>query len=269
MMNKTQSFRSVIAKLVLQVRVVLALHDRELLIRTDKGFLGALGLMIEPAMLVATLLAMRIVLRLKTTDLINPVIWMGSGVCLFYLFSNVGLKSLGGVKKSQDVFYYRRVRPLDTLLAVALVESRVYGTVLTLLMFAVWGWTWYPQLDSPGEAVLVLIFTVLLALGVGVSALVVGHRLPWVKLVVRFGMRRLLLWTSGIFYALYTLPGPVRPFLTWNPLLHSVELFRHSINTAYPIPGISMVYLAGFSMVSCGFGLLFYSANENLLLSDE
>jgi capsular polysaccharide transport system permease protein len=269
MTNKTQSFRSVVGKLALQARIVLALHDRELLIRTDKGLLGALGVMIEPAMLVATLLAMRIVLRLKTTDLINPVIWMGSGVCLFYLFSDVGLKSLGGVKKSQDVFYYRRVRPLDTLLAVALVQSRIYGSILTLLILAVWGWTWRAQFDSPGEAVLVLIFTVLLALGVGVSALVVGHRLPWVKLIIKFGIRRLLFWTSGIFFALYTLPGPIRPFLTWNPLLHSLELFRHSINTAYPIPGISMVYLACFSMVSCGFGLAFYSVNENLLLSDE
>jgi capsular polysaccharide transport system permease protein len=261
--------RSAAVSTTLQVRVVLALQDRELLIRTEKGLLGAFGVMIEPILLVITLLAMRILLRFKTTDLINPVIWLGSGVCLFYLFTEVGLKSLNGVKKSQDVFFYRRIRPLDTLLATCLVEARVYGSVLSLLILSVWTWTWHVEFDSPGEAVIVLIFTVLLALGIGISSLVIGHRLPWVKLIVRFGIRRLLLWTSGIFFALYTLPGPVRPFLTWNPLLHAVELFRHSINSAYPIPDISMTYLVAFASISCGFGLLFYSVSESFLLSDE
>jgi capsular polysaccharide transport system permease protein len=253
----------------LQIRVVLALHDRELLMRTEKGMLGAFGTMLEPLILILTLMAMRILLRFKSTDLINPVIWMGSGVCLFYLFLKVGLKSLNGVKKSQDVFFYRRIRPLDTLLATGLVEARIYGSILSLLILSVWIWSWNIVFDSPGDAVIVLIFTVLLALGVGVSALVVGHRLPWVKLLVRFGIQRLLLWTSGIFFALYTLPGPVRPYLTWNPLLHAVELFRHSINSAYPIPDISMAYLVAFASVSCGFGLLFYSVSESVLLSDE
>jgi len=257
------------AELVLQFRILLALQERELLVRTEKGLLGALGVFIEPMILVLTLLALRILVRFKTTDLINPVIWMVTGVCLFYLFTEVGLKSLNGVKRAQDIFFYRRIRPLDILLASALVEGRIFGSVLTMVVLAVWGWTWQVQLDSPGEAVLVFVLTILLALGVGGSTLVIGHRLPVVKLVVRFGIRRVLLWTSGIFYALYTLPGPVRPFFTWNPLLHAVELFRHAVNQAYPIPDISMTYLAVCAFVSCGFGLLFYSSNEALLLSDN
>ena len=78
-----------------------------------------------------------------------------------------------------------------------------------------------------------------------------------------------LFGVSGIFYATYSLPGPARPFVTWNPLLHSVELLRHSINTAYPLPGISLQYLAICAFVSVGFGLVFYFSNEALLLSDD
>ena len=55
----------------------------------------------------------------------------------------------------------------------------------------------------------------------------------------------------------------------WNPLLHSVELFRHSINSAYPLPGINLQYLAICAFVSIGFGLVFYFSNEALLLSDD
>lgn len=261
--------RSGIINVVLQIRIILALQDRELLEKSGKGLMGSIGVMLDPLILIATLLFFRLVLRLKGVDLINPVIWMSIGVCLFRLFLDVGLKSLSGVKRSQDVFFYRRIRPLDTLLAAALAASRIYGTVLFLIIIFVWAFTWHVQFDSPGEAVMVVFFTVLLALGVGVSALVVGHRLPWFKLTVRFGLKRLLLWTSGIFYSVYLLPGPYRPFVTWNPLLHSVELFRHYINVAYPIPGISLSYLITCSLISCGFGLAFYSLNENLLISDE
>ena len=259
----------VAANLLLQLRVVLALQERELLVRTEKGLLGAVGVVIEPLFFVLTLLALRILIRLKTTDLINPIIWLMVGACLFFMFSEVGLKSLSGVKKSQDIFFYRRIRPLDTLLASALLESRIYASTITLVMLGVWCWTWNPRFDSPGEAALIFVLLLLLALGVGVSALVIGHRIPLVKLAVRFFIKRLLLWTSGLFFALYTLPGPVRPFLTWNPVLHAVELFRHAINEAYPIPDISMAYLASCALLSCGFGLLFYSSNEALLLAED
>jgi capsular polysaccharide transport system permease protein len=255
--------------LALQVRIVSALAERDMQERTAKGALGAFGVLVEPMLLVGSLLALRILIRQVGSDLINPVLWMVVGVSIYYLFMTLGIKSLSGVKKSQDVFFYRRIRPLDTLLASALVESRIYATILTLVTLGVWIWTWRIQFDKPGEAALVFVLTVLLALGVGVSALVIGHKVPLVKLVMRFGMRRILLWTSGVFYAVYTLPGPVRPWLTWNPVLHAVELFRHSINGAYPIPDISLTYLTACALVSCGFGLLFYSANEALLLADD
>lgn len=256
-------------RIALQIRIISALADRELLLRTEKGALGALGVLLEPLLVVLSLLALKLLVRLKTVDLINPVIWMVIGVALFYLFTAIGMKALNGIKKSQDIFFYRRIRPLDTLLATALVESRIYGTTLIVLLIAVAAWTWQFQFDDPGLAVLSFVLTVFLALGVGVSALVIGHRIPLVKLFVRFGIRRLLLWTSGIFYSVYSIPGPVRPFLTWNPVLHAVELFRHAVNQAYPIPDISLSYLATCALVSSGFGLLFYSINENLLLSED
>ena len=254
---------------VLQLRIVLALQERELLVRSEKGLLGAFGILVEPLLVLATLLILKILVRLKTADLINPVVWMASGVSIYYLFTSVALKAVDGVRKSQDVFFYRRIRPLDTLLATAMVESRTYASVLVLIITGVWFYTWNIQLDSPGEATVVFLLAILLALGCGVSILVIGRLVPLVKLLFKFGIRRILLWTSGVFFALYTLPGPVRPYLTWNPVLHAVELFRHAINKAYPIPGISLLYLAACTVFTCGFGLIFYSANENLLLSDE
>ena len=256
-------------RMMLQIRIVLALSDMEFALRAEKGALGVWGVVFEPLALIAVLLVLKIVVKLKTVDIMNPVIWMTCGVALLYLFKKVAIKSLGGVSKKQRLFFYRRIRPLDTLLASTLIESRIQASVLVTIFLAVSFWTWTFQIDDPALMVVDLLLTVCLGLGVGISALVIGHRIPFVKTLTKFGINRILLWTSGIFYATYTLPGPARPFVTWNPLLHSVELLRHSINSAYPLPDISLQYLGACALISLGFGLLFYFSNEALLLSDD
>jgi len=256
-------------RVLLQTRIVLALSDAEFVLRSEKGSFGVWGVLFEPFALMMTLLALRILVRLKSTDLLNPVIWLACGIAMLYMFRKIGIKALTGVSKKQKLFFYRRIRPLDTLLASALIEARIHGSILVFVFLGVSFWNWTFQIDDPAMILIDFMLTVSLGLGVGVSALVVGHRLPIVKTLTKFGINRVLLWTSGIFYATYTLPGPMRPYVTWNPLLHSVELLRHSLNTAYPIPGISLQYLMVCSFLSCGFGLLFYFLNEALLLADD
>ena len=256
-------------RLLLQLKIVLALADVEFALRSEKGAFGVWGVLFEPLALMMTLLALRILVRSASSDLLNPVVWLTCGIVLLYLFKKVGIKALTGVSKRQKLFFYRRIRPLDTLLASTLLEARVHGTILVLVFLGVSFWTWSFRLDLPALTVIDFLLTIGLGLGVGISALVVGHRLPIVKTLTKFGLNRILLWTSGIFYSTYTLPAPFRPWVTWNPLLHSVELLRHSINSAYPIPGISLQYLATCSLVSLGFGLMFYFSNEALLLADD
>ena len=273
MVNLLTTFGRRVARIVnglaLQVRIVLALADRDFFMRAEKGSFGVWGVLFEPLALMLTLLALRILVRMKTVDLMNPLIWLACGVTMLFLFKKIAIKALTGVAKGQKMFFYRRIRPLDTLLASALIEARLHASILVLIFISESFWFWRIQLDDPGLALIDFIVTVMLAIGIGVSALVIGHRIPIVKTLTKFGLNRILLWTSGIFFATYTLPGPTRPLVTWNPLLHSVEILRHSINRAYPIPDISLDYLLTCAFLSCGFGLIFYFSNEALLLSDD
>ena len=253
----------------LQIRIILALADRNFYMRAEKGSFGVWGVLFEPLALMLTLLALRILVKMKSVDLINPLIWLACGVTMLFLFKKIAIKALTGVKKGQKMFFYRRIRPLDTLLASALIEARLHASILVMIFVSESFWFWRVQLDDPGLALIDFTVTVMLAIGIGVSALVIGHRIPIVKTLTKFGLNRVLLWTSGIFFATYQLPGPARPFVTWNPLLHSVEILRHSINNAYPIPDISLNYLLTCAFLSCGFGLIFYFSNEALLLSDD
>jgi ABC-type polysaccharide/polyol phosphate export permease len=82
----------------------------------------------------------------------------------------------------------------------------------------------------------------LLGFGVGLATLVIGHRLPIVAWVMKMFLRRILLWTSCIFFSISIIPDAFRPWILWNPIAHGVELLRQACNPAYPIPGVSALY---------------------------
>ena len=80
------------------------------------------------------------------------------------------------------MFFYRRIRPLDTLLASALIEARVHASILVMIFVSESFWF---LADSIGRSRFGSIdffsVTAMLAIGIGVSALVIGHRIPIVE----------------------------------------------------------------------------------------
>ncbi|MEX1121898.1 MAG: ABC transporter permease [Balneolales bacterium] len=253
----------------LQVEIVRALAYRDQAERILKSPFGVIGLLVEPLIFVSMFLALRILIRSRGADLMNPALQLGAGFILFFLFSKIALKAIGGVARAQRFAELRRIRPLDVLLAGALVESQIYCTCLVLVILGVSIYEWRIAVADPGAAVVLFLLMALTSLGVGLSALVVGHRIPIVKMAVSLVLRRLLFWTSGLFFSIATVPEFVRPFLLWNPLLHGIELFRHALIPTYPIPGISLNYLIIWTLGSLGFSMIAYSNNEQLLISEE
>lgn len=253
----------------LQAQIISALAYRDQAERIRKSPFGAVGLLVEPLLFVSMFLILRVLVRTAAAPLMNPVLLLGSGFILFFMFSKIALKAISGVARSQRFSELRRIRPLDVLIAGAVVEFQVYCVCIVLVVLAVSIYQWQSAIAYPGSAVAVFILVALTSLGIGLAALVVGHRLPVVKIAVDTLIRRLLFWTSGLFFSIATIPDFVRPFLLWNPLLHGIELFRHALVPTYPIPGISLGYLLIWAFVSLGFSMLVYGNNEQLLVADE
>lgn len=253
----------------LQIEIVRALAFRDQGERIRKSPNGAVGLLLEPLVFVGLLLILRLLLRTQNDLFMNPVVWMASGFIIFYLFSKIAIKAITGVSRSQRFSDLRRIRPIDVLIAGAVVELQIYGTCLFLVIIAVSLFEWRFVVADPGAAVLMFLLVAVTSLGVGLTSLIVGHRLKVVKIVVDVVIKRLLFWTSGLFFTVASMPDYVRPFLLWNPLLHGIELFRHSIQPTYPIPGISLSYVLIWAFVSLGFSMLVYGNNEQLLSAEE
>jgi capsular polysaccharide transport system permease protein len=204
-----------------------------------------------------------------STDMyFNIVVFMMLGFSIAFLFRNVALKSLSGLKLRAPL-YYSRIKPLDILLALSLNDMRALATLSMAILGIIYYFTWSFQLDSPGLAISVYLLTVMMALGFGLSVVFLGKLNKWIVKILRRLIQRVILFTSGIFFATFEIPPPLRPFITWNPILHGVELFRYSINNEYPIPDISLSYLMLCSILMLSFSLILYRTNESLLLESN
>ena len=270
------SFARFTSKIQRQASIVLAISEFDRRRKAASSPIGSWEALVQPLQLMLFFIVMRVgfgSLRGSnryaaggSTDMyFNIVIFMATGFCIVFLFRNVALKALSGLKLRSPL-YFSRVSPLDILLGLSLNDVRALAT-LSLGVFAIsWYFTWDFRLDSPGLAIVSYSLTVLMAIGFGLCVVFLGNLNKIILKIIRRIMQRIIIFTSGIFFATFEIPAPVRPFITWNPILHGVELFRHAMNNSYPIPDISLSYLATCSIITFSFSLILYRTNESLLL---
>ena len=259
-----------------QVDVVLAIATYENNRKSTGSSFGSWEAIVNPLQIMLFFIVMRVAFSFLrgsnrfaaggSTDMyFNIVVFITSAFCIAFLFRQGAIKALSGLKLRAPL-YYKRIQPLDILLGLLVNDFRAISTISLGILGLVWCFTWSFQLDSPGLAFSVYILTTLMALGFGVCLVFVGQYNKWITRIVKRILNRIIIFTSGIFFATFELPEYTRPFVTWNPILHAVELFRYSMNNQYPIPDISLSYLIWCSMVLFGFSLILYRTNESLLL---
>ena len=251
----------------IQLRVVDALVYRELKTRVSQVKFGFLGVLIQPLLVLSVFLLLFSFLRVRGGDLpLDIGLFLGSGIVLFTLFTEIALRSLNAMDANEALFFYRPVKPVDTVIARAIVESGLYALIMIIIVCGIWAIREEVIISSLAQVVASFILLALTSLGIGLALTVAGHRYPVIKQIVPIFIRPLW-FTSGVFFSFRGIPQQFRPFLSWNPILQAIELTRNAFSQAYVLdPSISMGYLAYCSLISLTFGLGVYMNNEKLLL---
>ena len=258
-----------------QISIILALAAYENDRKSTSSSVGSWESLINPLQIMLFFIGIRIGFRYlmsggslggsATSLYFNIVIFMAAGFTIYFPFRQLAIQALSGLKLRSPL-YYKRIEPLDILLAVSINNIRALLTLTLGLMALIWALTWDFRMDSPGLALCIYLLTVVMAIGFGICLVFLGSYNKFITRLIKRLINRILIFTSGLFFATFELPLYSRPFVTWNPLLHAVELFRYSLNNEYPIPDISLSYLIWCSVILLGFSLILYRTNESLLL---
>ena len=267
--------RRFLAAMARQISTILALAAYENDRKSTSSSVGSWESLINPLQIMLFFIGIRIGFRYlmsggslggsATSLYFNIVIFMAAGFTIYFPFRQLAIQALSGLKLRSPL-YYKRIEPLDILLALSLNNVRALLTLTLGLMALIWGLTWDFRMDSPGLALCIYLLTVVMAIGFGICLVFLGSYNKFITRLIKRLINRILIFTSGLFFATFELPLYSRPFVTWNPVLHAVELFRYSLNNEYPIPDISLSYLIWCSVILLGFSLILYRTNESLLL---
>lgn len=249
-----------------QQAAIKALFLREIKTRFGKYRLGYLWAVIEPtAHLLILLTIFGVIMHRSMPDISFPVFLL-NGIIPYFLFSSIAKRSIGAIEANQGLFNYRPVRPIDTILARALLETVIYAFVYVLLMTII---------SIAGEpfslyGLMNLIITwgllVFLSCGVGMIFMVLGKTFPETEKFLPILIKPLY-FVSCIMFPLHSIPKDYWPFLLWNPLIHAVELSRESVVRGYVSEGVSVNYLAFCTLVIFFVGLALYRNREEAMLT--
>jgi capsular polysaccharide transport system permease protein len=241
----------------IQLQVVHALVLRETRTRFGAHQLGYLWAVLEPLMWIGTFWGLYMVTHRQTPHGLDTVAFLGTGILTYELFNkNVGRVG-EAINGNTALLFYPQVQPIDLVWARAALETATIGSVFVLVMAG-------NLLLRPDEAARVddLLRTMqglgcaaLLGSALGLTLCMLGQ-LSNVVERLRGPIMRPMFWISGLFYTFDQAPPQAQPILSYNPVLHCVEMVREGWFDGYDSSQASASYVLGCALALLALGLL-------------
>jgi len=242
----------------IQRAVVFGIFIREIENRFGRYTLGYLWAPLEPFIYVAVLTALRGAFYGGPVAGLPAPVFFAAGVLPFILFRIVPITSLSCVESNLGLFNYQRVKPADVFVARFILENLIILSVSLLIfpLLRLCGMEF--EMNDPLRFFGVVALFLMFIAGLGLMFTVLGPVWEEAKKVMPLFFRPLF-FISGIFFPLASIPTVFRPALTWNPVIHALELIRDSAFRGYDLaPEVSLNYLAATAVISLTLGLCLY-----------
>jgi|FEC22Drversion2_1045045.scaffolds.fasta_scaffold00324_22 capsular polysaccharide transport system permease protein len=160
------------------------------------------------------------------------VLFFATGLVPFLSFQYMSRFIMIAVLHNRPLLAFPAVKLMDLLLAAAILE--VLSFCCTIIILAVFlsalGVNYIPA--NPSDAVWALVVAMVLGFGYGIlNALIVVAVPMWMTGATLFYI--LLYMVSGIFFVVDTMPETIRYYLSFNPVLQTVEWMRSAYYDGY------------------------------------
>ena len=227
---------------VCQARVARALILREMRVRFGRSQLGYLWAVTEPLAYVAAFSAMFHFMDRHPPFGSSMPLFFVAGILPFQMFRNLANQLSGAFNANQALMTYPIVQPIDTIVSRTILEV---ATSLFIILVVITAFVVTGEAPMPTNIIRIVEAIALLAMlgfGFGLMSAVIITRVDAWQNVTRLIMTPML-FLSGVFYSLDTLPPTVRAVVAWNPVVHGVEMFRDGYYTNYRSSDIEPFYI--------------------------
>ncbi len=248
--------------------VFFALWFRELKTRYAGSKLGWLWALAGP---LATVLIFSMIVGSGSRALVEGIdypVYVLTGLTFYGLVMNSVTAGLNAIDANAGLFIYRQVKPFDVVVA-RVVQGGAIDLAMMVILLGLGAWLEYQVLPADPLGVLAcLAAALLLALGLGLGAAVLGALVPETKKMVPIILRPFF-FISGVMFPLSAVPEEYRHWLLWNPLLHLLELMRQAWWPAFPLDeGISPAWVWMIAVIILGLSMTAYRRYRERLVTE-
>jgi len=248
--------------------VVKALFIRELNSKMSVGRLGLFWTFFEPFMQVSMFILIRVALMGSGEGSnFDFAVFMAVGFIAFNMFRSIFSGSNGAFTANKALFTYKQVKPIDTLIARALVN--VFITSIIVLLFIFIGF--FIQYEITPQNMLMVFFgymwLLLFAFAVGLVVAIGSTFFDSIGKIIGIFSFGLMIF-SAVFYPMISLPPEAQDILLYNPLVHFMEMIH-----GYYIPElddrfVDYRYMALWTITPLFMGTWLYIKLEKRIISE-
>ncbi len=250
--------------------VIKALFMRELVARISVGRTGLFWTFFEPFLQIFVFVSIHAAIRQygggQTS--FNYIVFMASGFIPFNMFRAILSSSTGAFQANKGLFNYKQVKPIDTILARALVE--MFFSLIIVLMFLAIGIFFKMEDIFPQNALMVFFgYVWLWVFSVAFGLLVAIGNTFFISVgkIVSISTFGLLIF-SAVFYPLTSLPPVAQEILLYNPLVHFMEMIHGFYLEALDDRFVNYHYMLLWTIVPMFVGLWLYRMLEQRIVSE-
>ncbi|MGF1697510.1 ABC transporter permease [Vibrio lamellibrachiae] len=236
--------------------VIFAIFLREIKSKSNDK-LGVAWSVVSPVAFIFMLSYVRGRMDGGETHGIPTFFFMVYGMLLVQFFLGVIGTVSASIKKNKPLYAFRQVQPISSVIAISGFECLVKAVVIVVIGVISFYLGFDIQIHDPISLIFNIVQVGILATSIGLLFSLASCFIPEVE-KIRTLLMRPIFFISGIFFSLQDIPREFWPYLTWNPLLHAVELTRFAAYPHYGDAGVSSFYLTMCTLVSLFFALACY-----------
>ena len=245
-------------KIIIYGSRISLLMQLELRLQIRKNPSGFLGILLEPFLLIAAIYAIKTFFLRSAFNTygLSTIIFIVCGVLPFYVCTRVAFIGLTFPNRyEKKIIRLPYIQDADIFISSGLNQARI-----SLIVFLIFLYIEYIRtgiiIDNILLAISVMTLVSLIGTGFAINLSILVRRFPPIRFPSKILIRRVLFWTSGLFYSLNSLPLSTKKIITINPIIHAAELIRYSINGDYPVDNISIVYLINCATILIALALI-------------